>query len=258
MRWLNPGPHPKGLLCVLAVLLPGGAGALTPWEPSTLLTDSLSVYRMNYLVPVSWTPDDAHPDSTEAQFQISLQQQLLRSRFYFAYTQTAFWQVYDTGNERPFREVTHNPQFFYRLEPAANPVVPVGLELGYDHTSNGQSEPESRGWDRVYLRPEYSTQRFRVGLMLWGPVHRQDTNRDITDFMGHHQLEVDWNVTERTRVSWMSRYSFSGRRGAARLRLTHPAGNGFGFLQVFQGYGESLIDYDRELTRVGIGFAFTR
>lgn len=230
-----------------------------PWEPPTLLTDSMSVYRMNYLLPVSWTPDDAHPDKMEAQFQVSLKQQLLRSRFHVAYTQTSFWQVYDTANERPFREVTHNPQAFYRIESSATPLLPIGVDVGYDHTSNGQSDPESRGWDRAYMRPEYTNQRLRVGLMLWAPTDRQENNRDITDFMGHHQLEVDWHVTEATRLSWMSRYSFSGERGAVRLRVTRSTGgDGFWFLQVFHGYGESLIDYDRELTRVGIGYSLTR
>lgn len=255
--------RPRILLClvVLTMVSPGLVAAqdATPWEPPRLLTDSLSVYRMNYILPVAWTPDDAHPDKLEAQFQISLQQQLLRSRFHVAYTQTAFWQVYDTGDKRPFREVTHNPQAFYRLESGATPGVPIGLDIGYDHMSNGQSDPESRGWDRAYLRPEYTRRGFRVALMLWTPVHRQENNRDITDFMGHHQLEMDWHVTDATRLSWMSRYSFSSERGAVRLRVTHPAGDtGFWFLQAFHGYGESLIDFDRELTRVGIGYAVTR
>lgn len=262
MHALNRNRHLASLLCtvVVAMLLPNSVTAREAdrWGSPTLLTDSLSVYRMNYLLPVSWTPDDVHPEDTEAEFQISLQQQLLRSRFHVAYTQTAFWQVYDSGNERPFREVTHNPQAFYRLEPTTNPFAPIGLDIGYDHTSNGQSDPESRGWDRAYVRPEYTSQRWRVGLMLWGPVHRQENNKNITDFMGHHQLEVDWHVTDDTRLSWMSRYSFSEGRGAVRLRATHPSGDGFAFLQVFHGYGESLIDYDQELTRVGIGYALTR
>ena len=254
--------HLASLLCtaVLAVFLPNGviAEEVHRWDAPTLLTDSLSVYRKNYLLPVSWTPDDIHPKNTEVEFQISLQQRLLRSRFHVAYTQTAFWQVYDSSNERPFREVTHNPQAFYRLERDANPFAPIALDIGFDHTSNGQSDPESRGWDRAYLRPEYTTQRWRVGIMLWGALDRQENNEDISDFMGHHQLEVDWYVTEKTRLSWMSRYSFSGERGAMRLRATYPSGDGYLFLQVFHGYGESLIDYDQELTRVGIGYSFTR
>ena len=47
----------------------------------------------------------------------------------------------------------------------------------------------------------------------------------------------------------------SNSRGAIQLDYTFPLwGRLRGYAQVFNGYGQSLIDYDTNLTTVGIGF----
>lgn len=243
-----------------------------PWHHQSILTEDLTVYRPNYFLPVAWSPDaplDGTEKSTEAQFQISLQYRILRSPFYFTYTQTSFWQVYDGADSRPFRETNFNPQLFYRLRSERNPLGPFIVDVGWDHASNGQSWPLSRGWDRIYLRAERTTTDSRVALMLWHRLEpgreatednpSGDDNPDIIDFMGRHQLEYERRLFDGHRVSWMSRYNFSTGHGAARLRYSLPSGDeGFWFLQIFHGYGESLIDHDERLTRVGIGWAVSR
>ena len=53
-------------------------------------------------------------------------------------------------------------------------------------------------------------------------------------------------------------------KGAAEFNYTFPlpdfisSKNSYGIFQVFHGYGQSLIDYDREITNIGIGLTFSR
>ena len=56
----------------------------------------------------------------------------------------------------------------------------------------------------------------------------------------------------------------SSNKGGAELNWTFPlpeflfTKNTYGLLQLYSGYGSSLIDYDREVNRIGLGIAFSR
>ncbi len=53
-------------------------------------------------------------------------------------------------------------------------------------------------------------------------------------------------------------------KGAAELNWTFPlpeflsSENSYGLIQIFSGYGNSLIDYDQEINKIGFGVAFSR
>ena len=84
-----------------------------------------------------------------------------------------------------------------------------------------------------------------------------DDNPDITDYMGRFELRLGykWHNLEFTT---MTRQNFSTNKGAIELGFTFPLyGRMLGYVQYFNGYGESLIDYNHYQQRLGVGLALT-
>ena len=84
-----------------------------------------------------------------------------------------------------------------------------------------------------------------------------DDNPDILDFMGHGELGVAWR-NSRYEYAINARGNPATGHGALRLSMTFPLITRFrGFVQYFNGYGDSLIDYNHHQQRLGIGVALT-
>lgn len=246
------------------------AGVRSVWEQEPILGKGLSLYKPNYFMPFTWTDKIDRDDDTEVQFQISFKQRIGHTHVFFAYTQVSFWRMWDSSDSRPFRETNFNPEMFYRWRAEKHPFGPLDIDFGLEHESNGQSLPDSRSWNRAYIRPIYMTRDWRVQLKLWARIFDPDEpstvdnpdgddNPDIIDFMGNHELQIDWRFSEGRQLSLMNRYNFDKGKGALRLRYFEPttADGIHWFVQAFHGYGESLIDYNREISRLGIGVAIS-
>lgn len=233
-------------------------------------TPGLSFHKPIYLLPLTWS-DDFQGDETELIFQISLKQRLFNRNFFFGYTQKSFWQVYNTDDSRPFRETNYNPEFFYRWKPEWHSAPGLGFDVGIDHESNGSELPESRSWNRLIGAAFYETGRQLLHLRLWYRLPedddreiddpKRDDNPDIYRYYGYGELR------------WQRRlFGESGHSAAVMLRGNPSTGYGavsvnysapfsdwaFWNLSIWHGYGESLIDYDRSTTRIGLGFMLAR
>jgi phospholipase A1 len=73
---------------------------------------------------------------------------------WLGYTQQSYWQPFNSGISRPFRTTDHEPEVVYIYPHMID--LPGGWKyrlsgLGLNHQSNGQSLPQSRSWNRVYL-----------------------------------------------------------------------------------------------------------
>ena len=87
-----------------------------------------------------------------------------------------------------------------------------------------------------------------------------DDNPDIYRFMGYAEAHIQRQLGGGSLGDLMVRGNPSTGKGAISLNYTWPSNDGYMFymLRLFHGYGESLIDYNRSITRIGFGFAFTR
>jgi phospholipase A1 len=82
-----------------------------------------------------------------------------------------------------------------------------------------------------------------------------DDNPDIRKYMGSAEVGFFYKY-EKHSFSIMARNNLrkDQNKGAIELGWTYPMSSKIkGYLQVFDGYGESLIDYDHRATRVGAG-----
>lgn len=268
----EPFPEPVSPPAVVEEAVTAQADAETATPPADAaggdffrrLSRGFSLHKENYLLPLTWgnTADSAR--DAELKFQLSFKQQVYDG-LYFAYSQKSFWRVLDQEESRPFRETNFNPELFWRLLRPAPSWGAWGGDLGIEHESNGAREPASRSWNRVYLAPFVEYGRLHAELKLWRRLSERakkspddtsgDENPDISDFYGYGELRLAYLTRWQHRAALMARWNFATDKGAVQLDYSVPTGtkNLFVYGQFWSGYGESLIDYNRSLTRYGIG-----
>lgn len=258
------------------------------WElsqDSKLGTWNIRGYQPVYLMPGYWTsdknerPSSPNPSNTvqpdqeqqlksmEAKFQLSLKTKAVENLFgdngdvWVGYTQSSRWQVYNEAESRPFRETNYEPEaslvFRTNYEMLGLNWRMLGLTL--NHQSNGRSDPLSRSWNRVILNLGFERDDFALMLRPWYRIEEgsaDDNNPDITDYVGRGDLTAFYRWKEHD-FSLMLRHSLKGgdnSHGAVQFDWTFPiSGKLRGQVQLFDGYGESLIDYNHRATYVGIG-----
>ena len=82
-----------------------------------------------------------------------------------------------------------------------------------------------------------------------------DDNPDIEDYLGNFEFTTAYRKNDHE-ISVMLRNNLESddNRGAIQIDWTFPLQRRFrGYVQFFNGYGESLIDYDAHIERLGIG-----
>lgn len=210
-------------------------------------------------------------DDTEAQFQVSLKAPLWVSLFdkvdiYAGYTNRSFWQVYNSEISSPFRETDHEPEVWAQFSPSWKILGFSNLanSIGVVHQSNGQGGVLSRSWNRIYANFVFAKGNFAFGIKPWIRLPEDasnDDNPDITDYMGHFEVRAgfEWNSNV---FSIMTRNNLESGfdRGAFEFGWSFPLWKYpyfKGYIQYFRGYGESLIDYNHFVNRVGIGISMT-
>jgi phospholipase A1 len=206
---------------------------------------------------------------TEAKFQLSFKARLWttddrRWGVWAAYTQQNQWQVYNGDVSRPFRETNYMPELFASYKPDVE--LPGGfrwalLNAGYNHQSNGRSDVLSRSWDRLFAEFGVERENLVLSARLWYRIPENannDDNPDITDYYGNGEIGALYRWRGNS-FSALARGSFKTGKGAVELNWTTPPllGPLRGYVQLFSGYGESLIDYNWKQTTIGAGVALS-
>ncbi|MEE4186131.1 MAG: phospholipase A [Gammaproteobacteria bacterium] len=248
-------------------------------------------HKRNYLLPVTYNtrPNNApfaasdsdvlqgeRLDRWEATFQISLKFTLADNlltdddEVVFGFTAKSFWQVYNQDISAPFRETNYEPELFW-----VTPIkwTPLGadaslLAFGLSHESNGRSGDLSRSWNRVYADLVLEKKRFVFSLKPWWRIPESakssptdpsgDDNPDIEKFMGHFEFRTLYRRKDNEFGVMLRNNLRSSNKGAVQLDWTFPLWRSVrGYAQYFNGYGESLIDYNAKVERFGIGILLT-
>lgn len=253
-------------------------------------------YKSNYLLvtnssatndtpssPNFVTTQDRNLDYQDVKFQISLKTELMKSipfvsklpyvtssRLWAAYTQQSFWQFFNPGDSRFFRENNYEPELILSLgldnknEGIIKPYLPRMLNLGFVHQSNGREDPLSRSWNRIYLQAGWELND-KFTLMV-RPAWRipesksRDDNPDIEKYLGYGDVSLRWDDPARkTAVSVLLRNNLrQDNKGFVQLdfqrQITEDRNINFHIL-ASSGYGASLLDYNVHQNTIGFGIS---
>ena len=207
----------------------------------------------------------------ETTFQISFKSKVAENLFgdngdlWVGYTQRSMWQIYSQQLSRPFRETNYEPEVMavfrtnYRLGGWHGRLASVSL----NHHSNGRSLPLSRSWNRIIFQAGLERERWTLLLRPWWRIPEDandDDNPDISNFYGRGEAVAiyrhgghEWALTVRHSLR------LNPSRGSVGLEHAFPISSYLkAHINLFHGYGASLIDYNHRQTRIGIGVSLTQ
>jgi phospholipase A1 len=239
-------------------------------------------YKSIYVLPFNWSsnineqphsgnnsPDYITPITdykvVELKFQLSFKTKILQSFFWghadlwVGYTQVSHWQIYNVGLSRPFREINYEPEIILNFPVKFNFLgfKTKMIGLSFNHESNGKDFPTTRSWNRVILIAGLERKNLNIYVRPWYVIpESKGDNPDISDYIGSGDLTVIYSKNRCVySFEGSHNFSFAGQmRGSATFSWSYPIkGNLKGYLQVTHGYGNSLIDYNKNQTTVGVG-----
>lgn len=207
---------------------------------------------------------------TEAKFQVSFKTKVIKSLFpgngdlWLAYTQQSYWQVYNRQNSAPFRESNYEPEAMlvfktnYHLLGWDARMFNIGLA----HQSNGRGGDLSRSWNRAYVQLGLEKGAYSLFIKPWWRLPEKsgdDDNPDIVNYVGRGEvLGVYQRNGQQYTMTWRNNFRPTNNRGSLQFSWAFPIENRLkGYVQIFHGYGQNLIDYDYKQTSVGLGIVIT-
>ncbi len=185
---------------------------------------------------------------------------------YFGYTQTSLWDLHDES--KPFHDTSYKPTLFYYHElfdwkPAW--IDRLGLQMGLQHESNGQAAKTSRSLNTFYVMPIVSWVKWRGWEFSVAPraitYLNTDENPDLPGYRGYVEWMLSAQHGDDFKFTAHLRKGTAQGYGSVELNASWPFQNlvnGLGGrvqLQYFNGWGESLLDYNKrrdDQIRIGL------
>jgi hypothetical protein len=225
-------------------------------------------FSFKYRVFDPGTPDESWPRH-------------LARDLYMAYTQTSIWDL--ESFSKPFYDTSYKPTLFllHTFTPDPSRNWRLSLQGGVQHESNGKGggaspsipsgsllsrttalrhPSDSRSLNSVYVAPtlRWTNERelFVEGRVRLNGYFDLPENRDLARYRGYGELTLKGGYDRGFQASLHARGKVDGH-GSLELNFTWPAIEtpllhavlptslgGYAQIQYFNGYGESLLDYD--------------
>jgi len=271
------------------VLAAPGASAAIPASDASIGSTQATIAsvgqesRLSYYEPM-YIGIGKNGDAT-ARFQVSFKYRVVlpadpRSlsfidNLYFGYTQVSIWDL--SAASAPFKDTSYKPSLFYYVADTgwrSRWFDSMGFQGGLEHESNGKAGADSRGINIAYVEPivhfntPYSTQ-LTIAPKVYYYIEKSD-NEDIARYRGYADLQVRYGQTDGLQLFTTIRKGTHAMYGSVDAQLTYPvqkifggkmagALGGFVWLGYFNGYGQSLLDYDnREHWNIRLGYSIYR
>lgn len=263
-----------------------GATAAIPASGATIASNRVSVAetgpesRLSFYEPMYFGV--GHNGHTTARFQLSFKYRIvtpkdprsksLLDNLYFGYTQVSLWDL--TANSKPFRDTSYKPSLFYYLPDTglrSRWFDSLGVQAGIEHESNGQAGSTSRSINIAYVQPiVHFNAPMATQLTIAPKVYyylQKDENPDIAAYRGYMDLQIRYGRPDGLELFTTLRKGTHALNGSVDAQLTYPiqkllgsgALGGYVWVGYFNGYGQTLLDYDtRQHWNVRIGYSIYR
>jgi phospholipase A1 len=220
-------------------------------------------------VYVNDTPNNEQIRRSDIKFQLSFKVPVWKNIFnypsslYLAYSQLSYWQAYN--KTAFFRETDYEPELFVANEvnlPILKPWTINFLNLGVVHQSNGKGGMLERSWNRVYLEAVTSSDHWMFSLRPWYVIHDPSLrkyNPAIASYLGYGEVVLAYKYSHNViAIQAHNLVEGGARRATAQLTWTFPFTSYLnGYVEIFSGYGQSLIEYNHRTNSAGIGIAMS-
>jgi len=246
---------------VVVLAQPGDEPALSAYEPAYFVAGDNSKNGKDAKFQISFKYRLFDPQSSIADFSPML------SNLYFTYTQTTVWDL--GGDSSPFRDTSYKPGIFYRLLGRDQTWWPEQYDLGLEHESNGQGGKDSRAINTAYVRPTWNWdldngKRLTFYPKIYGYLTKRE-NEDIQKYRGYVDWQMRYGREDGLIVNALYRQG-TGGYATGQLDFSYPLSErifartgAFLHLQLFSGYGETLLDYNRANdTQLRVGISLVR
>lgn len=131
----------------------------------------------------------------------------------------------------------------------------IAYDFGFIHQSNGQIQELSRSWNRFFYRFMYIIDRLLIKTTLWYRVPEKtedDENSREYNFLGYGEVEVNYKYQAQ---KYQLRIIPGLKKQGFELSVSSPWKEGLRFYtKIGHGYGLSLLDYDHDNRKIGVGF----
>ena len=207
-----------------------------------------------------------------------------KTGIYIAYAQTMFWDFW--GESGPFKEINFSPELFLRFESGNNFISDVNIPLldyiqgGWEHRSNGKDGEFSRGWDRIYGELQLKLGRtFYIKAaakyfyyldtdFLNGSLFSLSDNPDIENYtsnfefrftIGYKDMPIFF-IPHKIVISagpggGKNQFDFEKGWQQADIYFGKLIGDVRAYVQVWNGYGQSVLDYNQSSFSAHFGIA---
>ena len=143
----------------------------------------------------------------EAKFQLSLRTKLAQDLLlpgadvWVGFTQQVLWQIWNGKDSKPFRNSDYEPELMVVVPtPERWRGLPLDwqfryTQLGLAHQSNGQSDPLSRSWNRVYATAGFEHANWSLTARLTQRLREPsetDNNPDLVTYRGRGEFQLGW------------------------------------------------------------------
>ncbi len=267
----STAPPGKKAAAIVLVAKEGDEPPLSANDPTYFLLGSNSEHGGDAKFQISFKYRPFDPKGSVAKLFPLL------TDLYFAYTQTTIWDL--GGNSSPFRDSSYRPSIYYRWahdnegdsasSSIFNKVLPDEWRAGLEHESNGQGGLDSRSINTAFFQPSWhidldNGRRLSLLPKFYDYLEKSD-NSDIQQYRGYADWRVRYGREDGLIIDGLYRQG-TGGYATGQVDVSYPLSDRlfgrtgtFVYMQLFSGYGETLLDYNRDGdTQLRVGISLSR